>query len=110
MTDWTPAMVEERLVEAAAVLRRLPMPRARGYFNVWPRMVVEFSDLAGQTPEPMRRPRRSAGWRQRCRGSPGSSLTMHGWCGYERKERLGSRSAGASASVAPRRIGDGNTG
>jgi len=29
MTDWTPAMVDERLVEAAAVLRRLPMPRAR---------------------------------------------------------------------------------
>ena len=55
MTDWTPTMVDERLVEAAVVLRRLPMPRARGYFNVWPRMVVEFSDLAGQTPEPMRR-------------------------------------------------------
>jgi len=60
MTDWTPAMVDERLVEAAAVLRRLPMPRARGYFNVWPRMVVEFSDLTGQTPEPMRLPPPSA--------------------------------------------------
>ncbi len=60
MTDWTPAMVDERLVEAAAVLRRLPMPRARGYFNVWPRMAVEFSDLAGQTPEPMRLPPPSA--------------------------------------------------
>jgi len=65
MTDWTPAMVDERLVEAAAVLRRLPMPRARGYFNVWPRMVVEFSDLAGQTPEPMRLPPPSASYRQK---------------------------------------------
>ena len=26
MNDWTPEMVEERLIEAAAVLRRLPPP------------------------------------------------------------------------------------
>ncbi len=56
MADWTPEMVEERLIEAAAVLRRLPAPRKQGYFSTWPKMMVEFSDLVGQTPEPMRLP------------------------------------------------------
>ena len=56
MNDWTPEMVEQRLVEAAAVLRRLPAVRVGGYFSTWPKMKVEFSDLVGQTPEPMRLP------------------------------------------------------
>ena len=60
MTEWTPEMVEERLVEAAAVLRRLPPVRVGGYFSTWPKMMVEFSDLVGQTPEPMRLPPPSA--------------------------------------------------
>lgn len=60
MNDWTPAMVEERLIEAAAVLRRLPSVRMSGYFSTWPTMIVEFSDLVGQTPEPMRLPPPSA--------------------------------------------------
>lgn len=60
MNNWTPEMVEERLVEAAAVLRRLPPVRASGFFNTWPKMMVEFSDLVGQTPEPMRLPPPSA--------------------------------------------------
>lgn len=55
MTEWTPSMVEERLIEAAAILRRLPTSRTQGYFTTWPAMVVEFCDLVGQTPEPMRR-------------------------------------------------------
>lgn len=56
MTDWTPELVEERLTEAADVLRRLPEQKVQGYFNVWPEMVQSFADMAGQTPEPMRRP------------------------------------------------------
>ena len=60
MNDWTPAMVEERLIEAAAVLRRLPRERGQGYFSTWPQTFVEFSDLVGQTPEPMRLPPPSA--------------------------------------------------
>jgi hypothetical protein len=40
--DWTPEMVEERLVEAAMVLRRLPAERGQGYFSTWPQMFVEF--------------------------------------------------------------------
>jgi hypothetical protein len=36
MDNWTVEMVEERLVEAAAVMRRLPSVRVPGYFNTWP--------------------------------------------------------------------------
>ena len=60
MNDWTPVMIEERLMEAATVLRRLPSVRMQGYFSTWPSMFVEFSDLVGQTPEPMRLPPPSA--------------------------------------------------
>jgi hypothetical protein len=60
MTEWTPEMVEERLTEAAAVLRRLPAQRGQGYFSTWPQMFVEFSDLVGQSAEPMRLPPPSA--------------------------------------------------
>ena len=50
MTDirWTPSLVEEHLVEAADVLKRLPERKAQGYFNTWPAMSYEFSDLAGR--------------------------------------------------------------
>ena len=36
MDNWTVEMVEERFVEAAAVMRRLPPVRVQGYFNTWP--------------------------------------------------------------------------
>ena len=60
MTQWTPSLVEERLAEAAFVLKRLPAERRQGYFSTWPKMRVEFADLVGQTPEPMRLPPPSA--------------------------------------------------
>ena len=56
MTVWTAALVEERLVEAADVLKRLPEVKVRGYFNTWPQMVHEFADLVGQEPRRLRRP------------------------------------------------------
>ena len=70
MTDirWTPSLVEERLVEAADVLKRLPERKAQGYFNTWPTMSYEFSDLAGRAAtlsRPHRHLTRSAGWRRR---------------------------------------------
>lgn len=54
MTDWTPSLVEERLAEAASVLRRLPEPRRRGYFNVWPEITYTFADKVGQEPKPLK--------------------------------------------------------
>jgi hypothetical protein len=45
---WTPSLVEERLVEAADILRRLPNQPIRGYFNTWPQMAYQFSDLVSQ--------------------------------------------------------------
>ena len=55
-TGWAPALVEERLIEAATVLRRLPGERVQGYFSTWPTIAHEFGDLVGQEPQPMRLP------------------------------------------------------
>lgn len=52
--DWTPAMVEARLSEAAYVLKRLPEPKLSGYFSTWPEFVYSFADKVGQEPKPMR--------------------------------------------------------
>lgn len=57
--NWTPSLIEERFVEAADVMKRLPDVRVPGYFNTWPKVLVEFADLVGQEPVPMRRPRPS---------------------------------------------------
>ena len=54
MTEWTPSLVEERLSEAAFVLKRLPEPRRQGYFSTWPEVVHSFADKVGQEPKPMR--------------------------------------------------------
>jgi hypothetical protein len=43
-------MVEDRVVEAAAVLRHMPPPRVAGYFSTWPEVVRSFGDLVGQEP------------------------------------------------------------
>ena len=56
MTEWTPGLVEERLTEAALVLRQLPGQRRRGYFNVWPQIVHDCSDKVGREAKPMRAP------------------------------------------------------
>lgn len=48
MDEWTLERVEERLLEAADVMRRLPEVRAQGYYSLWPAMAVEFADLVGQ--------------------------------------------------------------
>jgi hypothetical protein len=54
MTLWTPTLVEERLAEAAFVLKRLPEPRRQGYFSTWPAVLHSFGDKVGQEPKPMR--------------------------------------------------------
>lgn len=59
MTAWTREMVEDRVIEAAEVLRHMPGPRLGGYFSTWPDIFRTFGDLVGQEPTPMRRPRPS---------------------------------------------------
>jgi len=56
MNSWTMEMVEERLVEAASVMRRLPPVRVPGHFSTWPKMLVEFADRVGQEPPRLRLP------------------------------------------------------
>jgi hypothetical protein len=48
-------MVEERFVDAADVMKRLPEVRVPGHYNTWSKILYEFSDLVGQ--EPPRRAR-----------------------------------------------------
>jgi hypothetical protein len=57
---WTELMVEERFVEAADVMKRLPDVCVPGHFNTWPRMLYEFSDLVNQEPPRMTRVRPNA--------------------------------------------------
>jgi hypothetical protein len=54
--NWTPSLIEERFIEAADVMKRLPDIRVPGYFNTWPRALREFGDLIGQEPQKLRRP------------------------------------------------------
>jgi hypothetical protein len=51
---WTPRLVEQRLAEAASVLRQLPEPRRQGYFNTWPEIIHSLAGKVGQEPGPMR--------------------------------------------------------
>ncbi len=52
--NWTPSLVDERLAEAADVLKRLPEPRRQGYFSTWPAVLHDFADKVGQEAKPMR--------------------------------------------------------
>jgi len=44
MTEWTASIIEERLEEAAATLRRLPPVKLRGYFSAWPQIIHVAED------------------------------------------------------------------
>lgn len=57
---WTESMVEERFVEAADVMKRLPEVHVPGYFNTWPKVLYEFADLVGQEPPRLTRSRPTA--------------------------------------------------
>jgi hypothetical protein len=48
---WTPQTVAERLAEAADVLDRLPEPRGRGFYSLWP-LTPEVPDGDGGRPRP----------------------------------------------------------
>ena len=64
-SNWTPKLVGKRLEEALDVLARLPEERARGFYDLWPRIVVEPSGaahLAAPTPEAIDRMDEALGW------------------------------------------------
>lgn len=44
---WTASLVEERLAEAADVLRRLPEERVQGYFSTWPAFLRDVREAYG---------------------------------------------------------------
>lgn len=56
MSEWTRDMVEERITEAAAVLRRLPPVRVAGYFGTWPEIQRTQKEIAEGMPRPMQLP------------------------------------------------------
>lgn len=47
MAEWTPALVEQRLVEAADTLRRLPPVKVQGHASSWPPVVRDFWEAYG---------------------------------------------------------------
>ncbi len=51
---WTASLVEERLAEAADVLRRLPEERVQGYFSTWPAYLRDVREAYGWQPARMR--------------------------------------------------------
>lgn len=59
MTDWTRDMVEERVLEAAAVHRQPPGLRNQGCFSTWPEIRRSLKELAGVTSCHSRRRTRS---------------------------------------------------
>jgi hypothetical protein len=64
-SNWTPKLVGERLEEAVDVLARLPEERARGFYDLWPRLVGEPSRYAGPAaaaPEAIDRMDEALGW------------------------------------------------
>ena len=55
MAEWTRDVVEERVMEAAMVLAKLPGPRVGGYFSTWPEreLVRQLGDkLYGKREDP----------------------------------------------------------
>ena len=50
MAEWTRDMVEERIAEAAAVLKRMPGLRSQGYFSTWPEIQRSRKEIAEGMP------------------------------------------------------------
>jgi Domain of unknown function (DUF6362) len=53
--SWSPGLVADRLAEAADVLARLPAERARGFYDLWPRIIgasVASARPAAAAPSP----------------------------------------------------------
>lgn len=105
---WTAPLVEERLAEAAGVLKRLPEEKVQGYFSAWPDVVHNIHESFGWHDRccegPGRRPDLSTGWMRRCNGCNGSSLTLPGSAGFAQRASAGKSSAHGSDCSAQQSI------
>ena len=52
---WTASLIEERMVEAADTLKRLPEARVRGYFSTWPAVIRDYWEAFGREDVRLRR-------------------------------------------------------
>lgn len=52
---WTASLIEERMVEAADTLKRLPEERVRGYFSTWPAVIRDYWEAFGREDVRLRR-------------------------------------------------------
>lgn len=52
---WTASLVEERMVEAADTLKRLPEERVQGYFSTWPPVIRDYWEAFGREDVRLRR-------------------------------------------------------
>ena len=75
MPEWARDMVEERIAEAATVLRRLPPVSVAGYFGTWPEIQRTAKELAAGGGCRRRAVWQSRGWRRRSPGTASSSAT-----------------------------------
>lgn len=105
---WTASLVEERLAEAAGVLKRLPEEKVQGYSRpgrMW--FTTSMNPLAGMIrccAGLGRHPDLSTGWTRRCNGCNGSSLTLPGSAGFAQRASAGKSSAHGSDCSALRCI------
>jgi Domain of unknown function (DUF6362) len=113
MTDWTRDMVEERITEAADVLKQLPGVRPQGYFGAWAEIQRTAKELAKAQPVPMRRPPPSSASISRME----EAITWNRFldrdeptcCGRVLKANRGGTCATGSASAGRRRSAAGST-
>jgi hypothetical protein len=95
---WTAKLIAERLVEAADVLARLPEQQARGFYDMWPRIVggpCPGTDRAAAAPEAIDRMDEALAWL--------------GWLDPEERRLVWSRAEGMPWKWIARRLGIGRT-
>ncbi len=52
---WTASLIEERMMEAADTLKRLPEERVRGFFGTWPPVIRDYWEAFGREDVRLRR-------------------------------------------------------